>query len=178
MSESRPPNLLEVGRFGRPHGVRGQITVNLSTDRLERVRPGARLWSGRWFTVVTSREHSGRWVVTLDDVGDRTAAEALVNRVLWAEPIDDPEAVWIHEVIGARVRDEAGVDQGTCVAVIANPADDLLELDDGALVPARFVTSIERVDDQVVIVVDPPAGLFEIYRSTGDESQDDGADDR
>ena len=117
-------------------------------------------------------------MVTLDDVGDRTAAEALVNRVLWAEPIDDPEAVWIHEVIGARVRDEAGVDQGTCVAVIANPADDLLELDDGALVPARFVTSIERVDDQVVIVVDPPAGLFEIYRSTGDESQDDGADDR
>lgn len=178
MSESRPPNLLEVGRFGRPHGVRGQITVNLSTDRLERVRPGARLWSGRWFTVVESREHSGRWVVTLDDVVDRTTAEGLVNRVLWAEPIDDPEAVWIHEVIGARVRDVAGVDQGTCVAVIANPADDLLELHDGALVPARFVTGIEHVDDQVVVIVDPPTGLFEIYRATDDESASDDAGDR
>lgn len=117
-------------------------------------------------------------MVSLDDVVDRTAAEGLVNRVLWAEPIDDPDAVWIHEVIGARVRDVAGVDQGICVAVIANPADDLLELDDGALVPARFVTDIEHVDDQVVVTVDPPAGLFEIYRSTDDDSEGDGAGDR
>ena len=168
MSESRPPNLLEVGRFGRPHGVRGQITLNLSTNRAERVQPGARLWSGTWFTVAASREQSGRWVVTLDGIDDRTSAEALVNRVVWAEPIDDPEAVWIHEVIGARVRDVDGVEHGRCVAVLANPADDLLELDDGALLPARFVERIERDDDGVIVLVDPPAGLFEIYRSTDD----------
>ena len=172
MSESRPPNLLEVGRFGRPHGVRGQITINLSTNRTERVEPGARLWSGGWFSIIASREQSGRWVLTLDDVADRTAAERLVNRTVWAEPIDDPGAVWIHEVIGARVRDVAGVDQGRCVAVIANPADDLLELHDGALVPARFVERIEREGDEVVVIVDPPAGLFEIYRSTESDSGD------
>lgn len=169
MTESRPPELLEVGRFGRPHGVRGQITVNLSTDRTERVQPGARLWAGEWFTVTTSREQSGRWVVGLERVDDRTAAERLVNRTIWAEPIADQEAVWIHEIIGARVRDVEGVDRGTCVAVIANPADDLLELDDGALVPARFVDRVERLDGDVLVVVDPPAGLFEIYRSTEDD---------
>lgn len=173
MPESRPPHLLDVGRFGRPHGVRGQITVNLSTDRTERVAEGARFWAGEWFTVVSSREQSGRWVVALEGVVDRTAAERLVNRTIWAEPIDDPDAVWIHEVIGARVRDVNGVDQGTCVAVIANPADDLLELDDGALVPARFVERVERDDDGVVVVVDPPAGLFEIYRSSDDEGSGD-----
>jgi 16S rRNA processing protein RimM len=150
--------------------VRGQITINLSTDRNERVQPGAQLWSGEWFTVGASREQSGRWVLTLNGVTDRTSAERLVNRVVWAEPIDDPDAVWVHEVIGARVRDVSGVDHGVCAAVIANPADELLELEDGALVPARFVERIERDGDDIVVIVDPPAGLFEIYRSTGDES--------
>lgn len=168
MTESRPPELLEVGRFGRPHGVRGQVTILLTTDRAERVAPGARLWSDRWFTVRTSREQSGRFVVELEEIGDRTAAEALVNHTIWAEPIDDPEAVWIHEVIGALVRDIGGVERGRCVAVVANPADDLLELEGGALVPARFVDRVERIDGDVVVVVDPPAGLFELYASDED----------
>jgi 16S rRNA processing protein RimM len=163
--ESRPANLLEVGRFGRPHGVRGQITVNLSSNRVERVRPGARLWAGEWFTVSASREQSGRWVVDVEGVTDRTAAERLVNRTIWAEPIDDPEAVWIHQVIGAAVRGVDGTEHGRCVAVLANPADDLLELHDGVLIPARFVERVDEVDGTIVVVVDPPAGLFEVYRS-------------
>lgn len=167
MTESRPPELLEVGRFGRPHGVRGHVTILLSTDRSERVAPGARLWSGRWFSVRAAREQSGRWVVELEGIDDRNAAEALVNHTIWAEPIDDPEAVWIHEVIGARVRDMAGVERGQCVAVVANPADDLLELEGGALVPARFVDRVERLDGEVIVVVDPPAGLFELYSGDG-----------
>lgn len=169
MTESRPPELLEVGRFGRPHGVRGQVTILLSTDRVERVAPGSRLWSGRWFTVATSREQSGRWVVELDEVDDRTTAESLVNHTIWAEPIDDPTAVWIHEVIGAEVRDVDGVERGRCVAVVANPADDLLELEGGALVPARFVDHLERRDGEVIVVVDPPAGLFELYAPDEDD---------
>ncbi len=172
MPESRPPELLEVGRFGRPHGVRGQITVNLSTNRPERVAPGARLWAGEWFTVTASREQSGRYVVDLDGISDRTMVERLVNRTLWAEPIDDPDAVWIHDVIGSEVVDVEGVAHGRCVGVIANPADDLLELDDGALVPVRFVERLERREDGVVVVIDPPAGLFEVYRSTDDSDGD------
>ncbi len=169
MTESRPPELLEVGRFGRPHGVRGHVTILLSSDRLERVAPGSRLWSGRWLTVRTSREHSGRWVAELVGIDDRAAAEALVNHTIWAEPIDDPAAVWIHEVIGAPVRDVDGIERGRCVAVVANPADDLLELDGGALIPARFVDRIERRDGEVIVVVDPPAGLFELYASDEDD---------
>ena len=170
MTESRPPDLLEVGRFGRPHGVRGQVTILLSTDREERVAPGSRLWSGRWFTVVTSREQSGRWVVDLDGVDDRNHAESLVNHTIWAEPIDDPDAVWIHQVIGARVVDVDGTDHGRCVAVVANPADDLLELDDGVLIPARFVERVDATTSDVTVIVDPPEGLFDIYRSNdGDD---------
>ncbi|MGA0231062.1 MAG: hypothetical protein ACO3L8_09805, partial [Ilumatobacteraceae bacterium] len=50
------PELLEGGRLGRAHGIRGDLVVNLSTDRLERVAVGARLLIGdQWRTVVSSR---------------------------------------------------------------------------------------------------------------------------
>ena len=166
MTELRPPHLLEVGRFGRPHGVRGRVHVNLSTDRPERVAVGARLWCegwpGGWVEIVESFEASGRPVVGLAGVDDRNTIERLVNRTIWAEPLVDPDAVWVHEVIGAEVIDQQGTARGRCVAVVANPADDLLELDSGALVPGRFVARVEHVVDRVVVHVDAPEGLFDL----------------
>jgi 16S rRNA processing protein RimM len=162
MTESRPDGLLEVGRFGRPHGLAGEIYVSLSTDRDERLAKGSRLWAGRWLNVAWSKRTADRWVVSLVDHDDRTSVESLVNRTIWAEPIDDPQAVWVHQVIGAEVREIDGRDRGRCVAVVANPADDLLELDTGALVPARFVTGVVEEGDRFVVLVDAPSGLFDL----------------
>lgn len=160
-----PAGLLEVGRFGRPHGVRGHIYLKLSTDRAERVAPGARLWAGEWFEVESSQPmfNTGpdRWVVVLKGIIDRNRAESLVNRVVYAEPIDDPEAVWVHQVIGSRIVSIDGTGHGRCVAVIANPADDLLELDSGALVPVRFVEHVRLGDEGYICTIDAPEGLFE-----------------
>ena len=74
-------------------------------------------------------------------------------------PLDDaPDGeVWVHEVIGAAVVDRAGRDHGRVVAVEANPAHDLLVLENGGLVPMVFV--VEHVGDRVVI--DPPDGLLD-----------------
>lgn len=167
-STPRPDGLLEVGRFGRPHGVRGQIYVKLSTDRDERVARGARLWAGSWFEVASSTPMFAtgpdRWVVSLVGVEDRNVCERLVNRVIWAEPIDDPDAVWVHEAIGAEVVDIDGAHHGRCVAVVANPANDLLELDSGALVPVNFVVSVRPNDaGGYTALIDPPAGLFDVF---------------
>jgi 16S rRNA processing protein RimM len=175
---TRPEGLLEVGRFGRPHGVRGHIYVKLSTDRHERVAPGARLWAGEWLEIESAQPmfNTGpdRWVVRITGVHDRSRAESLVNRVLFAEPIDDPEAVWVHEVIGARVVGVDGADHGVCVAVVANPANDLLELDNGMLVPVVFVRDVTRREDGGhICTVDVPAGLFE---AQSDETTDDTGD--
>jgi 16S rRNA processing protein RimM len=64
----------------------------------------------------------------------------------------------VHELIGARVVDTAGVALGTVVAVEANPAHDLLVLDCGVLVPMPFVA--ERRDDAIVVNV--PEGLLDV----------------
>jgi len=158
MGVARPDGLLEIGHIRKAHGLRGEVSVELGTDRLERVRPGAR-WFVRndWLTVRSARPNQARWLVTLDGVVDRTAAERLANVPILAEPIDDPDALWVHELIGADVVEADGTRRGRCVAVVANPADHLLELDGGALVPVVFVTAVEGG----VITIDPPAGLFE-----------------
>ena len=150
--------LLEVGRITKAHGIRGEVIVELSTNRTERVAPGAVLQTDRGpITVVRSTPHQSRWIVAFVGIEGRTAAEALRGVTLRAEPIADPDSLWVHELIGSRVMDTSGIDRGVVVSVIANPASDLLELDTGALVPLRFV--VAGTPGQ--ISVDPPAGLFE-----------------
>jgi 16S rRNA processing protein RimM len=160
LTGSPHPGLLEVGRIGRAHGVKGAVVVTLTSDRTERAQPGSRLFDGeRWLDVESSRpQPQRRWVVHFAGIGDRTAAEALGGRTLWAEPLADPDAVWVHELIGARVVQIDGTERGTCVAVLDNPANDLLELDTGHLVPVTFVVSVEAG----VITIDPPDGLFDL----------------
>src|SRR5436190_21412771 len=99
---------LEVGRIGRPHGLRGEVTVVLVTDRVERMEPGAHLHTDdRELTVEASRPHRDGWVVRFEGVHDRDGAEALRGSVLTADPLPDAgdDELWVHELIGGTVVD-------------------------------------------------------------------------
>ena len=154
-----PAGLLEIGHLRRAHGVRGQVNVQLGTDRLERLEPGTR-WFARdgWLTVVVATPHQDRWLVTFEEIKDRVTAQRYTNTPGYAEPLEDDGELWVHELIGTRVVDVGGAEHGTVAAVIANPAAVLLELESGALGPVVFI--VERTADRIVI--DPPAGLFEV----------------
>lgn len=154
--------LLEVGHIRRAHGLRGDVFVQLLSDSDARVAPGSELFTDDERLVVESSRvaSNGRRVVKFAQIPDRTAAERYANRVLRGRPLDDPDALWAHEMIGRRVVDADGTDRGQCVAVVANPAADLLELDDGALVPTNFVVSVDADTDTVH--VDTPDGLFDL----------------
>ena len=156
---------LVVGRVGRAHGLRGEVAVRFTSNRPERAEPGSVLYAGeRELVVVAARPHQGRMLVQFEHVDDRSAAEELLGVELTAAPLAGGNAeigddeVWVHEVIGAEVRDREGAIVGTVVAVEANPAHDLLVLDGGALVPMVFV--VEQHDGAVVI--DPPDGLLDL----------------
>lgn len=155
-----PAGFLEVGHIRRAHGLRGDVFVQLVTNRSERLDAGSVLSSERGdLTVEASRLlPNGRWVVKFDVIADRTAAEIWSNVALHSAPIDDPEALWFHDLIGSSVIEVDGTDRGTCVQVLDNPAADILQLASGALVPTNFVVS--HVDG--VITVDVPDGLFEL----------------
>jgi 16S rRNA processing protein RimM len=154
---------LELGRIGRPHGVQGEVTVTLRTDRTERTAPGAVLYADdRRLVVESARPHQGRWLVRFEGVADRDAAEQLRGATLLGEPLDDPGEgrVWVHELVGAEARDVHGNPLGRVTAVEVNPAHDLLVLDDGTLVPMVFV--VEQVPG--IVIIDPPDGLLDVNR--------------
>jgi 16S rRNA processing protein RimM len=154
---------LELGSVGRPHGVHGEVTVILRTDRAERTEPGAVLYAGdRKLVVASARPHQGRWLVRFEGVGDRDAAEQLRGATLVGEPLDDPGEgrVWVHELVGAEARDVHGNVLGRVTAVEVNPAHDLLVLDERVLVPIVFVVDQEPG----IVIVDPPDGLLDLNR--------------
>lgn len=154
---------LEIGRVGRPHGVRGEVAVTLTSNRPERVAPGAVLYAGeRALVVGSSRPHGGRWLVVFEGVQDRDAADTLKGVVLTGEPLGPlPEGeTWLHELIGAEVHDRAGALLGRVREIEVNPAHDILVLESGALIPVVFV--VEHRAGRVV--VDPPEGLLDLYQ--------------
>lgn len=160
------PPVRQIGRLRRPHGVRGELTAELLTDRFERFDVGASVRVGDvWQVIAASRRLPDRWLIRLDGVDDRTAAQRLAGALLYAIADEAPDAagtgddgaLWVHQLIGAAVVDQHGVRRGTCVAVVDNPAHDLLELEDGALVPVVFIT--DRTEQVIHVTV--PDGLFD-----------------
>jgi len=156
-ADERPT--LEVGRIIKAHGLKGQVLVDLWTDRDERLAPGTELLTERGALVVSAAAaHQSRYIVTFDRIATREDAERWHGVVLCAARIEDNNVIWIHELFRAAVFDGDGVRRGIVVDVEANPASDLLILDTGALVPLTFVTNVEA---NVRIDVDVPEGLFE-----------------
>jgi len=147
--------------------LRGDVVVDLWTDQLERLSPGSVLscgpgaGEGATLRVTSSKPFgAGRFLVSFEGVSDRAAAERLRGVPLSAPPIDVPGTLWVHELVGAAVRDAAGEMLGKVSAVEANPASDLLVLDSGGLIPVRFVTAHDAAAG--VVVVDIPEGLLDL----------------
>lgn len=87
----------------------------------------------RLFTVTSTRWHSGRLLVTFNELPDRTAAEAarglrLALDVSPDERPTDDEEFFDRQLVGLRVLDAAGIDVGEVAAVVHLPGQDLLEV--------------------------------------------------
>ena len=155
-----PPLVLEIGRILRAHGVRGEVVVRFTSDRPERRAIGAVVTGPDGPLTLAAARHlsAGDWVVRYSEVADRSAAGALHGAVLSAEAIDDPDELWVHELIGSAVVDHDGVERGIVAEVHEGVAADLLLLDTGHLVPISFVVGHEPGR----VLVDTPDGLFDL----------------
>jgi 16S rRNA processing protein RimM len=111
--------------------------------------------------VASSLMVGDRYIVQFASVTDRVSAERLRGLELEAEPLDDtpPGTLWVHELVGALVRDASGTELGRVAAVEANPASDLMVLESGGLIPVRFVTAHDAAAQTVD--VDIPEGLLD-----------------
>jgi 16S rRNA processing protein RimM len=172
-----------LARIGKPHGLRGEVTVQLHTDDPEgRFAKGAVLvteaapGSGvpRQLTVRSTRVHRGIWLLGFEEIPDRTGAEGLRGTRLvldeeGATTTDDDEARSEDDLVGLEVRDPAGVVLGTVTGLEIGPAQDRLEVEltDGVTAYVPFVEAIVPTVAEDHVVVDAPAGLFDLYREAG-----------
>lgn len=143
-----------IGRIGRAHGIRGELNVDIRTDEPERrFAPGSSVVAGdRTLTVANARHHSGRLVVSFEEIPDRNAAEVLHGAILEAEidPLDvpdDPDEFYDHQVVGLAARTGDDV-VGTVTGIVHGPHQDTLTVEiDGREVFVPFVTEIVPVVD-------------------------------
>ncbi|MDO5736057.1 MAG: ribosome maturation factor RimM [Propionibacteriaceae bacterium] len=153
-----------IGRVGRAHGIRGEVSIDLRTDEPgRRFFPGARvtLGSGRELTVEKTTWQRGRLLVTLAGYPDRTAVETLTGellttRVKASEIPSDQDEYFDRQLVGLTVLDHRGEICGTVLEVLHMPSQDLLEVKTEAgnrLVP--FVKAL-------VPVVDMDAGTLQL----------------
>lgn len=179
--------LLIVGRIGKPHGIRGEVTVEVRTDEPEarfapgsvlRTEPGAVAPSepGAYrvpqeLTVESVRWHQGRLLVVFDGVPDRNVAEALRGTLLGVDsgdvaPPEDPEEFHDHQLVGLAAVNPAGERLGEVDRIDHAPASDLLVLrrPDGRTALIPFVKAIVPEVDLAGgrVVVDPPGGLLDL----------------
>lgn len=125
-----------VGTLGRPHGLKGELSVHVRTDEPDRrLAPGAAvlLDNRREARVASARWHSGVLLVRFEGSSDRTAAEALRGVELWARvPADevpaDSDDYYDRQLVGLAVRDAAGETVGTIAGVLHLPAQDVLRV--------------------------------------------------
>jgi 16S rRNA processing protein RimM len=165
-----------VGRIGKPHGLRGEVTVDVRTDEPElRFADGATLraeppaGSASRLSAVTvsgTRWHQGVLLARFEELGDRNAAEAARGIVLHATlPADaspeDPEEFYDHQLIGLDAVDLDGKPLGTVSRVVHGGAQDLLQIRTPdrreALVPfvAALVPEVDVAGGRVVVADRP-----------------------
>jgi 16S rRNA processing protein RimM len=170
---------LLVGIVVRPHGLRGELVVDVRTDSpQERFAPGSVLTraaadgtASGLLTVEASRPHSGRLLVRFAEAPDRDTADTLRGSRLLVDaatlpPTGDPDEFHVHQLEGLAAELADGTAVGTVREIVHGPAGELLvlarpELPD-ALVP--FVQAIvPTVDlDGGRIVLTPPEGLLDL----------------
>jgi len=148
--------LLVVGQIGKPHGIRGEVSVVVRTDEPEerfvpgsvfvtevprdrRVSTGPAAVSGVKFDVPKQlvlesiRWHQGRGIAVFENIYDRNVAEELRGVFLQVDsdeltPPDDPDEFHDHQLVGLRVESADGTVHGSVERIEHAPSSDLIVL--------------------------------------------------
>jgi 16S rRNA processing protein RimM len=158
---------VDVGFVIRAHGVRGVVRVRSASDALGAL---PRLWlDDEEYRVVHASRDKEDWLVTLDGVTDRDAAEALRGRTVRVEraavPVADDELL-VSDLVGCKVFDVGGAELGEVTGSFDSGAHEVLEVRtaDGKEFMLPLVDAIVTAVDLEArkIMCDPPPGLVNL----------------
>jgi 16S rRNA processing protein RimM len=183
---SSAPSTVAVGRVLRPHGIRGEVVVEVMSDVPERFAAGAELLlmavgqageaapeaARRRLTIKTVRPHRGVLLVRFAGVGDRDEADLLRGElaVPAGEVPEPPAGTWYHfQLLGCRVADREAGELGEVVDLLEDGGGLLLVVEGGGRrVPVpfveRFLVSVDVAARRIEVAL--PEGLVEACAST------------
>ncbi len=169
-----PVGYLAVGMIIGPHGLRGELKVEIHSDNPARFDPGNRLWLGQdleEMKIISSRPHKGQTLLILSGVADRTAAEAMSGEWLFIPEQEaaelEPDTYYVHDIVGAAVQTADGRMLGVVKEVLFTGANEVYVVtppdapDREILIPA-IADVIQHVDlAEGVITINLLPGLLE-----------------
>ena len=126
------PVYLTVGFLRRPHGVQGEIMMDLHTDFPERMKKGRKLFVGEEYqpmTLTNVRPHQAGLLVKFNGLETPEEAGKLRNQWVYikakdATPLREGQ-IYQHELFGFRVIDENNNALGELVEIIETGANDV-----------------------------------------------------
>ena len=169
------PGYAIVGRIRKPHGIRGEVVVELVTDAPEAIfASGARVFVGttqpeppaaaamREARVERGRDQGAVWLVKLDAIADRNEAERWRDRYVFVPEDELPppgdDQVYLHELVGMTAVLAAGAEgiEGAPVAATVGPVVAWYEL------PQGLVIEVQKADGTLVMVPYIPTIVREV----------------
>jgi 16S rRNA processing protein RimM len=176
-AEGNPePSYVIVGRVRRPHGIRGEVRVEILTDYPERLVQRDSLYLAhpqspdevKQYPLESVRPHKGILLVKLGGIDDRDAAEELrgmLIQVPFEEAVPLEEGEYYHfQLIGMDVETETGEWLGRVADVLATGAHDVYVVRGPrgeVLLPAIEDVILELNTERRKMVVRPLPGMLE-----------------
>ena len=163
------PAFLVIGKVRRPHGVSGEVLVEVYTDFPERLQPKRVVYAGKDhipLTITFQRSHHDGILLTFDGFATPESVGRFRNQILYlvaddAKKLPDGE-YYHHELLGLTVMDETGESLGKVTEIIETGANDVYVVSNGTsheiLLPAIA---------EVILEVDLKAKLMKVHLLPG-----------
>jgi 16S rRNA processing protein RimM len=162
------PEFLVVGRILRPHGVRGELRMQVITDYPERLAEREMLYVGPTHEphrLIGVRSHHHLTLLKFEGVTDREAADAYRDMLVYVSMADavplEPGEFYLFQLVGLRVITADGQELGRVVDVLETGANDVYVV--------RGETDEMLLPDipEVVLDVDVEAGQMQVQLIEG-----------
>jgi 16S rRNA processing protein RimM len=126
------PEYLLVGTIRRPHGVHGELLMDVATDFPERLQPGVKIFVGAAHvpTVIAAcRGHARGLLLTFEGVDTPESAGMYRNETVWVLAADRPPLpegqYYHHELLGCTIEDEKRGSIGILAEILLTGANDV-----------------------------------------------------